>query len=393
MRLFEAFIAGSYLKAEELDDSDGSFGMFVERLFCGWIMARQGAKADPLDTGRRLVEWIEKDDYGFCNDLDEGAVKVLTKAGRVGFERATREALDRPARPDAAETTEGRRESYRRTALRGVLKTILAARGDTDAYEAEVGKDVSPKDCEVVADTHAKARRFEDALSWVERGLALRGGRHWGSNDSYRLPEMYRDLLKKLGRDEDALDAVWKEFVEDPSDDTYGDLMKFVPKGARAAWHTKAMAAAAKGNLDGYVALYTKVKEWGPLAERILRTPTKEIQALSHYRSEPAADALAKQYPVAAAKLYVALGLRVVVAKKSRYYDAAVRNFRSAKQCYEKAGLGAEWTKLVKSVRAEHARKSSFIHGFERIVLGEVDRPVPSFLDRARARWGRPPGK
>jgi hypothetical protein len=392
VRLFETFIAGCYLKAEDVDDSSGGFGMFVERVFAGWIKARQGAKADPLDTGRRLVEWIEKDDYGFCNRLDEEAVKVLGKPGLAGFERATREALDRPTVYGGAGTTEANRASYRRRALQRVLKTIVAARGDADAYVAEVGKDVSPRDCEVLADLHTKAKRLDDALSWVERGLAIRIGRH-GPDDSYRLPEMKRELLKKLGRDQDALDAVWKEFVAHPSDFTYDDLMKFVPRAARAEWRARAMATAEKADLDGYFSLCTKLKEWGPLAERVLRTPGKNLQRLGHYRSEPAADALSKQYPAAAAKVYAAQGLRVVEAKKSRYYDAAARNFRLAKACYERAGLGAEWKKLVRLVRAEHSRKSGFMHYFERIASGEVDRPAPSFLDRARERWGKAPGK
>ncbi|MBF8287504.1 MAG: hypothetical protein HW381_612, partial [Candidatus Rokubacteria bacterium] len=38
--LYETFLAGCYEKAEELDDSSGSFGMFVESLYCGWIKAR-----------------------------------------------------------------------------------------------------------------------------------------------------------------------------------------------------------------------------------------------------------------------------------------------------------------------------------------------------------------
>src|SRR5437867_1037379 len=44
--LCETFIAACYEKANEIDDSGGSFGMFVEDLFCLWIKARQGAKAD-----------------------------------------------------------------------------------------------------------------------------------------------------------------------------------------------------------------------------------------------------------------------------------------------------------------------------------------------------------
>ena len=39
--LYETFLAACYLKIEELDDSSGSFGQFVDELYCGWIKARQ----------------------------------------------------------------------------------------------------------------------------------------------------------------------------------------------------------------------------------------------------------------------------------------------------------------------------------------------------------------
>jgi len=50
--LYETFIAGCYEKVEEIDDSSGSFGMFVEGLFCGWVQARQAAGSDPDETTR-----------------------------------------------------------------------------------------------------------------------------------------------------------------------------------------------------------------------------------------------------------------------------------------------------------------------------------------------------
>ena len=43
--LYEAFLAGCYEKAEEIDDSSGSFGQFVGELHCAWIRARQAARA------------------------------------------------------------------------------------------------------------------------------------------------------------------------------------------------------------------------------------------------------------------------------------------------------------------------------------------------------------
>ena len=35
--LYETFLAACYLKIEELDDSSGSFGPFVDEVYCGWI--------------------------------------------------------------------------------------------------------------------------------------------------------------------------------------------------------------------------------------------------------------------------------------------------------------------------------------------------------------------
>jgi hypothetical protein len=53
--LYEAFLAGCYEKAEEIDDSLGNFGMFVESLVCGWIKARQAAEADARATADRTT--------------------------------------------------------------------------------------------------------------------------------------------------------------------------------------------------------------------------------------------------------------------------------------------------------------------------------------------------
>ena len=49
--LDETFIAGCYEKAEEVDDSSGSFGAFGGSLFSGWVTARQAAGAD------RRTQW------------------------------------------------------------------------------------------------------------------------------------------------------------------------------------------------------------------------------------------------------------------------------------------------------------------------------------------------
>lgn len=61
VRLYESYLAGCYEKANKLDDSSGSFGMFVDDLYAGWIKARQIAGADPDETAAWLLARMDDD--------------------------------------------------------------------------------------------------------------------------------------------------------------------------------------------------------------------------------------------------------------------------------------------------------------------------------------------
>lgn len=49
------------------------------------------------------------------------------------------------------------------------------------------------------------------------------------------------------------------------------------------------------------------------------------LEGLSHYTTEPAAKRLAKLDPAVAAKLFRALGMRILNARKSKYYQCPSR--------------------------------------------------------------------
>jgi len=98
-------------------------------------------------------------------------------------------------------------------------------------------------------------------------------------------------------------------------------------------------------------------KELEQLVELVRRNPDDALEQVSHHALEPAAKKLEKIDAAAAARLWKAMGMRIVNAGKSRYYSAALRNFERARQCYAKAGLEADWQTVVSQVRAEHQRK------------------------------------
>jgi uncharacterized Zn finger protein len=96
---------------------------------------------------------------------------------------------------------------------------------------------------------------------------------------------------------------------------------------------------------------------------------------------------LSKKHGLAAAKIYGALGLRILKKGKSNYYQYALEHFRHASKIYEKVGRLQLWTDLVESVRRDHSRKYSFIGDFVEIVDRRPLKKPDSFETRALKRW------
>lgn len=387
-RLYETFIAACHLKAEEIDDSSGSFGMVVDDLFRGWMRSRQSADADASETARMLLAWMEDDPYGFCHHLDREAVKVLDKHGLAAFSAQIRAKYESST---AAPSEDGDRvASYARRRWGGALKILLAAQRDIDSYVAVCEQtEFSARDCKTIAEMHRRRRRPQDALSWVERGLEVAAADPRLSHGESELRELKRSLLARLGHAEDALASAWNEFEAYPSTHRYRELMRYVPAGEKQDWHDKAMEASEGGDLRSQIDLWLKHKEMERLATRIDRATEGELEDLSHYTTEPLAKKLERSRPDLAARLCRALGMRIVNAGKSKYYDAALDHLEHAKKLYAEAGLPGDWDALVVEVRQRHYRKKGFMAGFEDIAAGTVKPPEPTFLERARQRWPR----
>jgi len=331
--------------------------MFAEQLYCDWISARQAMDAEPHETAEIILECMEDDDYGFCCDLGPRLPRVLDRKGLTALVRVVQ---DRIGRHEAG--------SYAHRRLAGILRAVYRHRQDVAAYSAlcEQEGTVSPEDCESLAEIYLERKRFEEALGWVERGLAPDGG----LTRSWNLPKMRRLILQKLGRGEEALAVAWDDYERHPSESRYDELMKYVPKPERAAWRERAIAALDKVELWDRIEVLVKARELDRLADLVEHTPRQALVGLSHYVTEPAAKALSRSHPLEAAKLHAAMGLRIVDAAKSKYYREAVLNFASARNLLLDAGHAADWTALATEVRQRHSRKYGFMSGFERIERG-----------------------
>jgi uncharacterized Zn finger protein len=387
--LYKLFLSGCYEKADEIDDSGGKLGMLFEDLFCAWINARQKAKYDPAETVQNILRWMDNDSYGFCYEIERNVVKVLNKKSVQLFEAAIKSRFEKAFASVDKKKCE-RISDYPREVRKNVsvLKVIYVQSKDTCAYLALCEKtETTPGDCENIANLYQVKRKYQDALSWVDKGLKLEKKGNWGNQSSIGLTELKQNLLNKLGHREDALDLAWAEFKKHPSNFSYDTLMKFVDKKDVKLWHQKALGKAQNASLSGFIDICVKTKEWDTLAEHVSSIDTEPLEELSHYTTERAAKGLSKKHGLAAAKIYGALGLRILKKGKSNYYQYALEHFRHACKLYEKAGRLQLWIDLVERVRRDHSRKYSFIGDFEEIVDRRPLKKPESFETRVLNRW------
>ncbi|HDH04916.1 MAG TPA: hypothetical protein ENH01_04285 [Nitrospirae bacterium] len=75
---------------------------------------------------------------------------------------------------------------------------------------------------------------------------------------------------------------------------------------------------AKKRSLPAFIKICTITKAWDILAEHILQLKHNDLESISHYTIGEPAKKLSKDYPMAAAKLFRAQGIRILNSKKSK---------------------------------------------------------------------------
>jgi tetratricopeptide (TPR) repeat protein len=338
--LYEAFLVGCYEKADEVDDSSGGFGEFVSTLVCGWITAHRPGP------------------------------------GRLD--------VPEPGEPVPGERVRNN-HGYARRRWAGVLRTLYAAQNDVDAYiEFAEQSGLTADDCHTVAKMQAARRKPERALSWVERGIELDANTPHGSFAAHSLAELKPRLLAQLGREHEALETVWAGYHQHPSRYSYDELMTFAPETERHTWHEKAIDTAMSGTyLPSVIDLLLHTNETERLAELIRRSADTALETVSHSAAEPAAAILETTHPGEAARLWRAQGMRILAAKNSKHYDAALHNFERAKQGYEAAGLA-----IPPNRRDFPMGMMLRPRGRARAPRAELGRPAPARTPARRGRRG-----
>jgi len=389
VKLYELFIAGCCEKMEEIDDSIGNMGMFFESLFCSWVVARQSAHLDSGETINQILKMMDNDEYGLCYKIENRLSAILGEKEIDRFEEKIRRRFKECFSKESKDvkTIYDFSSDVRNNA--DILKAIYAARKKSEEYISLCEKiGITPKDCEAIAHIYRAEKRYEQALYFAGKGLDLEKEGGWPNHSGFELSDLKRELLSVLGRRGEALQTAWQEFVQSPSEYSYEELLKYVPKKDKESWRSKAVAVAQKESLDsGIIGLLIKIKEFNILSERIFSAAHNELECLGYYALKEAAKELSKNHYAAAAKIYRAMGMEIVNNGRSKHYKYALYNFENTKKLYGKANIEKEWLSMVEIMRKKHSLKYSFMKDFEDIVSGKSLEKEPSFLEVASERW------
>jgi hypothetical protein len=186
VELYETFLAACYEKVEETDDSGGYFGMFFQDLFVGWVKARQAAALPEADTVSQIVKWKQNDCYGLCHEIEKEIGRVLSPVCFDLFAKHFKEqiqaALDNsnisPPLPGFKYPNDIRLPF-------DTLKNLYESKGSVRKYaDVCVLLGFAPRDCERLANLESKRSRWQQALSWIDRGIELESTINWHSESS-----------------------------------------------------------------------------------------------------------------------------------------------------------------------------------------------------------------
>ena len=193
-----------------VDDSDGWMSGIAERLQDLHRAACAAAQPDPVALARTL---FDRERHSGDLEVFYGAAsayaEVLGAEGLAEYRRLAQVEWD--ALPPLGPKEEERSWSSQRFRITQIMQTLAELTGDVDAVVEVLARDQSSAYQFVrMADVLREAKRYDDALMWAEKGLALHGG-----SDS-RLVEVAAEEHHRSGRGEDAVRVIWDAYAEAP---------------------------------------------------------------------------------------------------------------------------------------------------------------------------------
>lgn len=244
-------------KANEMvDGGDGSLNAVYDDLQHYHLEACRADPPDPEKLAVRLLEYELEGGLGVFNNAIKAYAEVLGPPGVAAWRRRlVREWSRLPALVQAVQDKRATTRApidHRRFQLQTLMERLAETEGDLDTVAAVRQRDLSSAhDYLALAELYQGDGRFDEALSWAERGLQA----FPELPDRVGLREFVANAYHREGRHEDAVRLIWDEFKASGGPEHFRKLRVHAEQAGTDAW------------------------------------PRWRERALTHLRAEPAGDA------------------------------------------------------------------------------------------------------
>lgn len=364
-----------------VDDSDGWMSGIAERLQDLHLAACVALQPDPVTLARTL---FDRERHSGDLEVFYGAAsvyaEVLGAEGLAEYRRLAQAEWD--ALPPLGPKDEERSWSSQRFRITQIMQTLAELTGDVDAVVEVLARDQSSAYQFVrIAEVLRGAKRYDDALVWAEKGLALHGG-----SDS-RLVEVAAEEYHRTGRGEDAVRVAWDAYGGAPGLRTYRHLAEHAQRADLwPAWHDKALellrSRIGQGQRKPARGRVTRWPAPGPDSSTLVEVLLFDGDVEEAWAESNAAGCrrdlwleLARrregEHPLEAIPIWQAEVDRSIDAKNNPAYAQAVELIVRVGGLMSAAGQEADFPPYVAKLRATHKPKRNLMKLFdERSWLG-----------------------
>jgi len=339
---------------ESIDDSNGDGGALMHRVQEIHLTAVMSARPDPVKLARALFARETEGVYDTFYGAAETYAEALGETGLTEYRRLASEVWSKlpvrmgKQRADQVQATDGFR-------VAAILDHFAEQDGDVELRIAIRAKDLSsPWRYLELAQFCQQQHRMQEALRYAEEGL-------WMFEDDApdeRLVSFAVELLRKVGRKEDAAAHLWRAFERRPIFEMYGQLCKLEGRTARARALTVLEAGVVRpraGSWGNPVDLLVRVL----IHEKMFDEAWTAVQR--HGVSEEVKEALVRATetirPNEAIAFYAAKVEKLALSGSGNSYDEAAKLIRRS----AKLRNPAEHARYLADIKDRFRRRRNFM--------------------------------
>jgi uncharacterized Zn finger protein len=350
---------------EQVDDSNGEIGGIVYRLGELHLKACTMARPDAAGLAERLFRFETTLPFSLCSFDATTYRDALGKNGLRRY-RELAEAEWRKLKPrDANDSYDAHRASITR-----IMEHLAEASGAVEELVAIKSQDLSSSyDYLNIAEVWAKAKQWDKALEWAERGLKA-----FPDRPDNRLRDFLVAAYLKRKRNDEALQLTWVQFEERPILEHYKKLHDVAGKlGLWPQQRERALASVA----EVIAREASTTSRWKPKASTTNYSPRveialweKDLDAAWESAHEGICDrnlliALAGKLeasrPDDAVSLYRRVVPAIVEQTSNAAYDEAIKLIRKAGGLMNAQNQSRQFGDYLAELRVQFKPKRNFI--------------------------------